>query len=157
VVDENGKNKQEGEGRVIVTTLENYSMPLIRYEIGDIAEAGGNRCSCGRNTFQLKKVLGRTLGYFKKSDGSLAHSHFIVQALFFRGWLKRFQVIQDRIGHIVIKLEPHKEGNVPEDDLKNITSKTKILMGEDCEVEYDIVDKIERSPSGKYVYTLCQV
>ncbi|MBA7482811.1 hypothetical protein ES707_18310 [subsurface metagenome] len=101
ILDQKGLPVENQEGSIIVTTLQNYSMPLIRYEIGDAAVAGGNRCRCGRNTFKIEKILGRTLGFFKKPDGSLAHSHFIVQALFFRPWIKRFQIVQDAIDHIL--------------------------------------------------------
>lgn len=37
------------EGRIICTGLENFSMPLIRYDTGDIGEALPDKCSCGRN------------------------------------------------------------------------------------------------------------
>jgi len=72
ILDKNGENIKAGEeGSIIVTTLENYSMPLIRYSIGDAAmSAGYLECICGRNFFSLEKILGRTLGYFKKRDGS---------------------------------------------------------------------------------------
>lgn len=157
VLDRHGRAVENQEARVIVTTLHNYSMPLIRYEIGDVAVAGGYGCDCGRNTMLLKKVIGRTLGYFKKADGSLAHSHFLVQALFFRDWIKRFQIIQDEIDHVLIKVRV-KEGEKPDvADIDDITKKTKILMGDSCKVDFDFVEEIDRSPSGKYVYTLCKV
>ena len=44
IVDQNNNPIIEGqEGRIIVTTLHNYSMPLIRYEIGDMAVLGPQR------------------------------------------------------------------------------------------------------------------
>ena len=105
LIDGEGRAVEEGEGNVVVTTFHNFSMPLIRYEIGDVAVPGGYECACGRNTFQLKKVMGRTLGYFRKGDGSLVHSHFIVQALFFREWIRKFQVIQDQLDRVLIRVE----------------------------------------------------
>lgn len=155
VVDEQDQPMGTGEGRVVVTTLENYTMPLIRYEIGDVAVADGYECECGRSSFKLKTVMGRTLGYLKKPDGSLAHSHFLVQALFFRDWIKRFQIVQDKLGHVLIRVE--KAGEPPKADLDDIVAKTKVLMGDDCDVEFTFVSKIERSASGKYVYTLCLI
>jgi len=157
VLNDRGEPAEEQEGDIVVTTLHNYSMPLIRYKIGDVAIAGGYRCACGRNTFTLKTVLGRILGYFRKADGSLAHSHFIVQALFFRDWIKRFQVIQDKIDHILIRVELYENKKPPEQDIEDITRKTKILMGRDCQVDFEFVDNISRTPSGKFVYTLCKV
>ena len=157
ILDERGVAVQNREGRVVVTTLHNYSMPLIRYDIGDVAVAGGWGCDCGRNSMLLKTVIGRTLGYFKKADGSLAHSHFLVQALFFKDWIKRFQIIQDEIDHVLIKLQLNENTKAVDSDVEDITRKTKILMGESCKVDFEYVEDINRTASGKYVYTLCKV
>jgi len=159
LLDENNQPLQAGEGKIVVTTLQNYSMPLLRYEIGDVAVAGGNDCPCGRKTYTLKKVLGRTLGYFKKSDGSLAHSHFVVQALFFRKWIKRFQIIQDEINHILIKIQLQENKKPASEEIEDIKSKTKILMGENCSVDFEFVDvdEIQRTQSGKFRYTICNL
>ncbi len=158
ILDNNNRPVKPGQqGRVIVTTLLNYSMPLIRYDLGDVAVAGEHDCPCGRNTFKLQEIIGRTLGYFKQRDGSLVHSHFIVQALFFRTWIKRFQIVQDRFDHVLIKIELSQGKQAPEPDLKDIIAKTKILMGENCQVDIEFVDEITKTASGKYVYTLCKV
>lgn len=157
ILDSRGQRVESQEGKVVVTTLHNYSMPLIRYEIGDVAIGGGYGCQCRRNTFLLKRVVGRTLGYFKKPDGSLAHSHFIVQALFFRDWIKRFQIVQDEIEHVLIKIELQENVRPPEEDIEDITRKTKILMGETCKVDFDFVDNISRTTSGKYMYTIREI
>ncbi|HZM46141.1 MAG TPA: hypothetical protein VFC14_15000 [Burkholderiales bacterium] len=45
-------------GRVVVTTLQNFAMPLIRYDIGDLAEVG-DPCPCGRGLPVLGRILGR--------------------------------------------------------------------------------------------------
>ena len=37
------------EGRIVCTGLENLSMPLIRYDTGDIGKILPDRCPCGRN------------------------------------------------------------------------------------------------------------
>lgn len=158
ILDEKNNPVENGqEGNIVVTTLHNYSMPLIRYKIGDVAIAGGNKCGCGRNTFLLKEVLGRTLGYFKKSDGSLTHSHFIVQALFLRDWIKRFQIIQDRIDHILIRVELYEHREPYKEDIEDITRKTKIIMGASCKVDFDFVESMERTQSRKYLYTVCKI
>jgi len=157
VVGQDDQPLEQGEGRVVVTTLENFSMPLIRYEIGDVAVAGGHDCGCGRHSFQLSQVMGRTLGYFKKADGSLAHSHFLVQALFFRSWIKRFQIVQDALDHVLIRVEQAPNIDMPSAEQEDIIQKTKVLMGAQCQVEFDFVEEISRSASGKFVYTLCQV
>lgn len=157
ILDKEGKEVKAGEeGRIIITNLRNYSMPLIRYDLGDVAVSSGySECSCGKNYFSLEKILGRTLGYFKKRDGSLIHSHFIVQRMFFKSWIKRFQIGQDDFEHIIIRIE--KSGEPSRNELEDIINKTKILMGKDCKVEFGFVDEIKPTKSGKYLYTESEV
>jgi phenylacetate-CoA ligase len=145
------------EGNVTVTNLCNYSMPLIRYQLGDVAVGDEVECSCGRNTYVLKDVLGRTLGYFKKKDGSLVHSHFLVQALFFRDWIKMFQIIQEKVNKIIIKIEKSKGLEPNRQDIQEVVDKTKILMGESCEISIEYVNKIEKIKNGKYLYTISKL
>ncbi|MFC1851265.1 phenylacetate--CoA ligase family protein [candidate division CSSED10-310 bacterium] len=157
IIDENERPVENGTGRILVTTFENYSMPLIRYEIGDVATAGGYTCDCGRASFQLNRILGRTIGYFQKADGSRAHSHFIVQAMYYKDWIKRFQIIQDAIDHLLIRIECSENREMSTPDLDDITTKTRILMGKQCAVDFEFVESIKRSWSGKFMYTICKI
>ncbi|MDQ7008381.1 MAG: phenylacetate--CoA ligase family protein, partial [Acidobacteriota bacterium] len=69
VVDEAGQPCGPGEwGRVLLTTLHNYAMPLIRYEIGDYAELGAP-CPCGRGLPVLRRILGRRRNMLVTPDG----------------------------------------------------------------------------------------
>src|SRR5260370_13211698 len=57
-------------GRIVITDLLNLSMPLIRYEIGDVAAwAEDPNCPCGRNLPLLTEVQSRTTGFLVLSDG----------------------------------------------------------------------------------------
>ena len=62
ILDENGRTVPDGTlGQVIVTSLDNYLMPLIRYKIGDLAIKSSkiNSCKCGRNLPVINKIIGR--------------------------------------------------------------------------------------------------
>ncbi|MBS0274102.1 MAG: phenylacetate--CoA ligase family protein [Proteobacteria bacterium] len=70
IVDEHGVAAGEGEtGRVVLTDLNNFATPLIRYDIGDYAESGP-ACSCGRGLPTLKRILGRERNLIRMPDGS---------------------------------------------------------------------------------------
>lgn len=60
-----GEQVSPGEsGELVMTSLHNSIMPLIRYRTGDIVELdGGGRCECGTCHVRLKSVQGR------ESDG----------------------------------------------------------------------------------------
>jgi phenylacetate-coenzyme A ligase PaaK-like adenylate-forming protein len=69
VLDAEGAPCKPGEiGRVVVTPLHNFAMPLLRYEIGDEAEVG-EACVCGRGLPVLNRVVGRTQDYFVLRSG----------------------------------------------------------------------------------------
>ena len=55
-------------GRVVLTSLHSFAMPLIRYAIGDYAEVGGP-CPCGRGLPVLRRVLGRERNRVVLPDG----------------------------------------------------------------------------------------
>ncbi len=60
IVDEDGNPCAPAEtGRVLVTTLTNAAMPLIRYDTDDVAEAAGGPCPCGRTLPTFGAVVGR--------------------------------------------------------------------------------------------------
>jgi len=60
ILSEDGTPCAPGEvGRVVVTDLHNLASPLIRYDIGDYAEAGPP-CPCGRGLPVVNRVLGRS-------------------------------------------------------------------------------------------------
>lgn len=59
ILDDTGRPCQPGQvGKVVVTSLHNFAMPLVRYNIGDYAEVG-EACPCGRGLPVLKRILGR--------------------------------------------------------------------------------------------------
>jgi phenylacetate-CoA ligase len=60
VLDDAGKPCAAGEtGRVVATPLNNFAMPLIRYDLGHFAEVGA-ACPCGRGLPVLSRIFGRT-------------------------------------------------------------------------------------------------
>ncbi len=60
IVDEDGKPCSAGSrGKLLVTSLSNYTMPLLRYDADDLAEATEGLCSCGRTLATFGAVHGR--------------------------------------------------------------------------------------------------
>ena len=50
---------ESGLIKIIGTNLNNYAMPLIRYDTGDLSDGGFTKCSCGRNFPLIKSIKGR--------------------------------------------------------------------------------------------------
>lgn len=60
VVDGDGNPSPPGEpGRLLISTLSNYEMPLFRYDSGDGAVFAADPCPCGRTLPALTAIFGR--------------------------------------------------------------------------------------------------
>jgi len=155
VIDTHDQPVSEGEkGRIIVTNLHNYSMPFIRYEIGDMAALGPNKCKCGNILPTLKRIDGRIEEQFVRKDGNIVIGYFFVHLMgvvLNKGFIKKFQVIQEDHDKIRILIVP--EVTLPSSERKDIEAKIKLQMGQDCKIIWDFVDDIPKTKSGKYLYT----
>jgi phenylacetate-CoA ligase len=71
IVDDQGHPCPPGEpGRVLLTGLQSFAMPLIRYEVGDYAE-WGEPCDCGLTLPVIARIWGRERSFIRLPDGSL--------------------------------------------------------------------------------------
>jgi phenylacetate-CoA ligase len=124
VVDEYGKSCAPGElGRILVTQLKNFAMPLIRYEIGDMGTMG-HACSCGRSTPVLKRLEGRVRNLVVLPDGDTFHPIFDEAAMLAISPIKRYQVIQKKLDVIEINILGKALSSEKESDLEKVFCKT---------------------------------
>jgi len=97
------------KGRLIVTSLDNYVMPFIRYENGDMASMETEKCSCGLNAPLMSSIDGRTTDTITLKNGSEVHGVFFTDLLAEAGittdLISRFQIVQYNSGSIDFKLE----------------------------------------------------
>jgi phenylacetate-CoA ligase len=104
VLDAEGAACGPGEiGRVVVTPLHNFAMPLLRYEIGDEAEVGAP-CACGRGLPVLNRVVGRTQDYFVLRSGERRRvdvNHYGLSAI---APVMEFQFEQSDVDNLELKL-----------------------------------------------------
>jgi phenylacetate-CoA ligase len=104
VLDGEGRACRPGEiGRVVVTPLHAFAMPLLRYEIGDEAEVG-EPCVCGRGLPVLNRVVGRTQDYFVLRSGERRRvdvHHYRLSAI---PAVMEFQFVQSDYDNLELKL-----------------------------------------------------
>jgi len=141
---ENDNPVKIGEfGRIIVTDLFNYAMPLIRYDTGDIAQLGAN----DDGTFRLDQVEGRKMDIIYDSSGNLVSSYLVFTKVFkYYTLFKQYQFIQQGEKDYEIKLNLHGDNFEHENELiENVKSD----FGEDATVTITYVDGIPPLSSGK--------
>jgi len=136
--------------RIVATTLHNYSMPLIRYDMGDTAIAGPARCGCGDHLPTLAEITGRAIDHFLTDDGTLIYGDYFTHLFYFKDWVRMFQVIQEDLKRVRILAVVE---SVNQGEMQQISEKVRLVMGRDCKVIWEIVDEIPASPSGKRIFT----
>lgn len=152
VMDENGKILKNGaEGELLVTSLINYSMPLIRYAIGDRGALSRDRM--GRQI--LTKLQGRTTDVFRTKDGGVVDGEFFSDLFYYMPWIYKYQVIQKDFSFIVVKIATNT--SAIQSDIKLIEQGIKKAMGLDCRVEFSFFEDIDQLASGKYRYTISEI
>ena len=158
IVDGEGKRLPAGrEGNIVVTCLSNYAMPLVRYQIGDrgVLSADAN-CACGRRGQMFERISGRNDDIFKMENGTQVNGGYVSVLLYFRPWVLKYQIIQKSYSSILFRIKKTEEDCDPE-ELADITKKVRTLMGENCQVDFEFVDDIPNSLSGKFRYTISEV
>jgi len=149
----NGDNycKEDEVGEIVITELNNYAMPLIRYRMGDYARLGTEPCECGRTLPILKDIIGREYDFIKNSEGKLFHGEYfmyIFEEIKKKDLgVKQFQVIQKSESSLLIKIIP--SNNYSERTAVLIRKRIIESMGESIKVKFEMVDKIPREKSGK--------
>lgn len=100
ILDGRGHPCRPGQvGRVVVSALHNYASPLIRYELGDYAEAGGP-CPCGRSLPVINRVVGRERNMWIGPDGRRLWPAFGSTAWGDLGAIRQLQLVQHTVGSI---------------------------------------------------------
>jgi phenylacetate-CoA ligase len=128
---------------------------MLRYEIDDLSRWAEGSCPCGRTFPRLATVEGRGAQLLYRNDGRLASSLPITVAFAELELPAQAQLIQDRIGSIVVRLVP-RWGLTGEHE-RAIERIIRSALGDDVAVAIEHVAEIERAPSGKYLFSINRV
>ncbi len=98
-------------GNVVGTSLYNYAMPLIRYEIGDTVEmfTEPQSCVCGRKLPLIRGIRGRNEDKIMTPDGRYITSIFIIPE-----WidgLRFVQFVQEKSNTLEVRVIPGEQWN----------------------------------------------
>jgi phenylacetate-CoA ligase len=147
-----GRPAKPGElGEVLITDLNNYVMPLIRYRIGDLAYAMDDEqtCRCGRGLPRIGAVEGRVQSMVVGANGVAMPSSFFLHVLKDYSYaVERFQVEQTTPGKIVFRYVP--AGRFHPRVLEEVYAVFRSYLGEEMEIRSEPVERIEMVHTGKF-------
>lgn len=174
VVDDAGRPLPAGqEGAIVLTNLNAYAMPFIRYAVGDVGAlaASAARCACGRGLPLLDHVAGRSSDQLTLPSGRGLIMWFFTDVFRQLPGVESFQMRQTAPDHIVVSVTPgrdfghlsagegHRAGGGPhslgpyvgrEAALAFLRERLEEQVRGEAVLEIRLVDDIPLGPGGKH-------
>ena len=148
VVDAGGNACGPGQtGRVLITTLHNFAMPLFRYEIGDYAEPG-EPCACGRGLPVLRRILGRRRNMLLLPDGTQHWPSFPEDRWADIAPIQQLQAVQKALDEIVLRIRAQRPLTADESAQLIATFKDTLKFPHRISIEH--VATIARTANAKF-------
>ena len=148
ILDEAGRPCEPGQiGRVVVTTLHNFAMPLIRYALGDYAEAG-EPCHCGRGLLVIRRILGRERNMLSLSGGQRHWPSFPSDKWAHAAPVRQLQMVQKSTEDIVLRVVAPRA--LTQAERHNLIAALQACLGYPFRMTIDQVQEIPRTPNHKY-------
>jgi phenylacetate-CoA ligase len=146
----------EASGRVVITDLDNYAMPLIRYENNDLATWSKDKCSCGRNLPLLQYIEGRVYEMLNVPNGKKIHGGFFdeiyIEMKFGDKYLiDDLRVVQEDLYNY--RLEFVMQGEFNEEDISALKGKYRQYLG-DVNVNITYIESIPPTKTGKRMFII---
>lgn len=148
--------KSGNAGKLVITDLNNYGMPLIRYRVEDVGVLTERKCSCGRTTPMLEKLEGRVADFLKKPDGGQVAGVSLVERTLtkIRG-IEQMQLVQAELFEIQINRVKGSEYNDQTDKL--LIDELRQVFDQRVNLVINNVEKIPQEKSGKYRFSICKI
>jgi len=135
---------KDGElGRIVVTDLFNYAMPLIRYDTGDVGSISINSEKNGNK--YLSTVEGRQLDLLYDTKGDLVSSYIAYKNMWQYTEILQYQLIQVNKDTYIFKINAENKFT-KENQLLN---ELKTYLGNDAKISFEYVSEIPLLSSGK--------
>jgi len=139
-------------GEIVVTHLDAYGMPMIRYRTGDRGRLLAGRCCCGRGLPLMDVVEGRTTDFLCLPDGNIRHALSIIYPLREMSGMSRFRVVQNDDYAVVIEVVCDEQ--VARITAQSVSQRVRPVIGEQVPLEVRFVERIDPAASGKHRYVI---
>jgi phenylacetate-CoA ligase len=139
--------KPGGIGEIVATGLHNFSMPLLRYRTGDLAEATDERCGCGRGSRIIKSIQGRITEHIETESGvRLSATALNVHGGTWKN-VTQFQYVQKSRRQVILRVV--RGAGYTEADERRILSDMAERFGDEIQLGIEYASQIPKSARGK--------
>jgi phenylacetate-CoA ligase len=146
-----------GPKRIIVTPLENYAQPLLRYDLGDLGTSKEGICPCGRGYPLMEVNMGRQNDHIRALSGKLIYPSYFIHLLDGIKGIVNFQFRQVSLNKIELYLVENKKESVNKTQLKELEDKIRNEINSNVLLTINFVNEIPLTPAGKHRYVISEL
>lgn len=138
-------------GNLLVTSLTNRLMPMLRYENGDSGELLDGGCECGLPFPLMKMGVCRQNDFIRAPGGKRLHPSFFNRLLYGQTQVLQYQFVQEAEGRVTLRLsgQPLNEDSA--------TRMKQAVAAEGLTLEIETVPEIARTLSGKHRFVISRL
>ena len=138
---------EPGCNRIVATNLHNTSMPLLRYDTGDLAEGPFVPCSCGRTAPVVRAIRGRKDDYLIAANGSRMSTVNLYTYFSKLQQIRKFQLKQERAGELGVSFQLW--GTPDAAASASLASRIRTELGTSTGLEIKVADHAEFIQTGE--------
>lgn len=133
---------------VILSTVCNLAMPLLRFDIGDRALFGADICPCGRAAPHMLEFVGREGDMIELPSGRRLSPYLLTTAIESESSILQYRIFQTRSNAFRVEVIVRSPGQSALWQ-RDVCAQLARIIGEPAEFEVREVDALERAASGK--------
>ena len=145
----------EGEQRIVLTSLTNRAMPFIRYENGDSGHLLEGDCACGSPFPLMEMGLCRSNDLIRIGNGKRVHPSYFNRLLDGLKDIRQYCFIQETQDKIILQLVTSNRLDMEIE--KAMQARIRKEVAEEMVLEISYPDEIERTNSGKHRFVICKL
>ncbi len=156
VVDEKDEPLGKGQvGRIVATGLQNFGMPLIRYDLGDVSGEETGACGCGRTLPLMARVTTKAEDIVVTPEGRFISSSTLTHPFKPLSSIAKSQLFQETPDRLTVRIV--RRPGYTDADTQTLVAALSERLGPSVKVDVAFVEDIPRGPSGKYRWVISKV
>ena len=156
LVDERGAPVPDGAtGRMVATGLQNYAMPLIRYDVGDVGAVLPGACACGRTLPRMAAVTTKAEDIVVTPEGRFISSSTLTHPFKPMTRIEKSQIVQERPDRVTVRIV--RRPGYTDDDTRRLIAALGERLGPTVGIEVEFPEDIPRSANGKFRWVISKV
>ncbi|MBI5041289.1 MAG: phenylacetate--CoA ligase family protein [Gammaproteobacteria bacterium] len=144
--------REDGEDKLIVTSLTNRIMPFIRYDIGDSGTLKDGDCPCGSPFPMMDMGVCRSNDLIKTKRGKIVYPSYFIHLLDGLDGVKQYQFVQTAFDKMTLNVLASRR--LTADEQAHIAARIMHDVDASMALEIHQLEAIPRTPSGKHRFVI---